>query len=59
MLKVEPDVDISDLLAARTEIAIIEKTSNSSVRRNTRSALNKVIIGQVSFAYALKCLDNY
>ncbi|CAG9824462.1 unnamed protein product [Phaedon cochleariae] len=47
LLKVEPDIDISDLLAARTDIAIIEKTSSSSVRRNTRTQLNKVIIGQV------------
>ncbi|KAG5869675.1 hypothetical protein JTB14_035601 [Gonioctena quinquepunctata] len=46
-LKVDPDVDLSDLIAARTDIAIIEKTSNSSVRKNTRSQLNKVIIGQV------------
>ncbi|KAJ8965248.1 hypothetical protein NQ314_004260 [Rhamnusium bicolor] len=46
-LKVDPDVDISDLLAARTDIAIIEKTSSSSVRKNTRTQLNKVIIGQV------------
>ncbi|CAH0547261.1 unnamed protein product [Brassicogethes aeneus] len=47
MLKVEPDVDLSDLLAARTDLAIIEKTSNSSVRKNTRTSLNKVIIGKV------------
>nr|XP_023026562.1 protein FAM98B isoform X1 [Leptinotarsa decemlineata] len=47
LLKVDPDVDLSDLIAARTDIAIIEKTSNSSVRKNTRSQLNKVIIGQV------------
>ncbi|XP_057657956.1 protein FAM98B isoform X1 [Diorhabda carinulata] len=47
LLKVDPDVDMSDLLASRTDIAIIEKTSNSSVRKNTRSSLQKVIIGQV------------
>ncbi|CAG9837819.1 unnamed protein product [Diabrotica balteata] len=47
LLKVEPDVDLADLLAARTDIAIIEKTSSSSVRRNTRSSLNRIIIGQV------------
>lgn len=46
-LKVEPDVDLSDLLAARTELAIIEKTSSSSVRKNTKSKINKVIIGMV------------
>lgn len=36
-LKVEPDVDIVDLLAAREDLAINEKTSSVSVRRNTRS----------------------
>ncbi|KAJ3661476.1 hypothetical protein Zmor_005886 [Zophobas morio] len=46
-LKTEPEVELSNLLAARSDIAIIEKTSNSSVRKNTRSSLNKVIIGQV------------
>lgn len=46
-LKVDPDVDISDLLAARVDLAIIEKTSNANVRKNTKSELNKVIIGQV------------
>lgn len=48
LLNVEPDVDIADLLAAREDLAIIEKTSSVSVRRNTRSQLNKVIIGTVS-----------
>ncbi|KAL1517950.1 hypothetical protein ABEB36_001646 [Hypothenemus hampei] len=47
LLPVEPNVDISDLISARTEMAIIEKTSNASVRRNTQTPLNKVIIGQV------------
>ncbi|KAJ8981702.1 hypothetical protein NQ317_003423 [Molorchus minor] len=47
LLKVDPDVDISNLLAARTDLAIIEKTSSSSVRTNTRSRLQKLIIGQV------------
>ncbi|XP_064212359.1 protein FAM98A isoform X3 [Tribolium castaneum] len=46
-LKTEPEVELADLLAARDDIAIIEKTSNSSVRKNTKSSLNKVIIGQV------------
>lgn len=49
LLNVEPDVSIADLLAAREDLAIIEKTSSVSVRRNTRSQLNKVIIGTVSF----------
>lgn len=48
LLNVEPDVDIADLLAAREDLAIIEKTSSVSVRRNTRTQLNKVIIGTVS-----------
>ncbi|XP_018578218.1 protein FAM98B isoform X2 [Anoplophora glabripennis] len=47
LLKVDPDVDLSDLLAARVDLAIIEKTSNANVRKNTRSELNNVIIGQV------------
>ncbi|XP_065161732.1 protein FAM98B [Atheta coriaria] len=46
-LKVEPDVDISSLLAARDDLAIIEKTSNSSVRKNTKSRVNTVIIDKV------------
>nr|CAD7573979.1 unnamed protein product [Timema californicum] len=46
-LAIEPDVDLSDLLAAREDLAIIEKTSNASVRRNTQSSVNKVIIGRV------------
>ncbi|XP_060520173.1 protein FAM98A [Cylas formicarius] len=47
LLKVEPDVDISDLIASRMDLAIIEKTSSASVRKNTKTPLNKVIIGQV------------
>ncbi|XP_018336058.1 protein FAM98B isoform X2 [Agrilus planipennis] len=47
ILKSEPDVDISDLLAARDDLAVIEKTSNSTVRKNTQSAISKVIIGKV------------
>ncbi|XP_066256257.1 protein FAM98B-like [Euwallacea similis] len=47
LLHADPDVDMSDLIAARTELAIIEKTSNASVRKNTQTPINKVIIGQV------------
>lgn len=43
----EPGVSIAHLLAAREDIAILEKTSNASVRKNTRSQVNKVIIGAV------------
>lgn len=47
LLKVDPGIDISDVLAARDDLAIIEKTSNASVRKNTKSSLNKLIIGKV------------
>jgi hypothetical protein len=43
-----PDVHLSDLLAAREDLAIIEKTSSASVRKNTQSDINRVIIGRVS-----------
>lgn len=46
-LKVDPEVDLSDLLYAREALAIIEKTSNALVRKNTKSTLNSLIIGQV------------
>lgn len=46
-MKREPDVNLATLLAAREDLAIIEKTSNASVRKNTRSQVNKVIIGAV------------
>lgn len=47
MMSVEPGVDLADLLAAREDLAVLEKTSNASVRKNTQSSLNKVIIGRV------------
>ncbi|XP_066587317.1 protein FAM98A [Prorops nasuta] len=43
----QPNVDLADLLAAREDLAILEKTSNASVRKNTRSKVNSVIIGNV------------
>ncbi|KYM98540.1 PREDICTED: protein FAM98A [Cyphomyrmex costatus] len=46
-LKNEPRVTLADLLAARDDLAIIEKTSNASVRKNTRSKINSVLIGMV------------
>lgn len=46
-IKIEPDVSMADLLSAREDLAIIEKTSNASVRKNTKSSINSVIIGQV------------
>jgi len=46
-LKNEPKVTMADLLAARDDLAIIEKTSSANVRKNTRSKINSVIIGAV------------
>ncbi|XP_034937141.1 protein FAM98A [Chelonus insularis] len=43
----EPAVTIAQLLAARDDVAIIEKTSSASVRKNTKSNVTKVIIGDV------------
>ncbi|GFG39813.1 hypothetical protein Cfor_10588 [Coptotermes formosanus] len=53
-----PDVHLSDLLAAREDLAIIEKTSSASVRKNTQSAINKVIIGRTAEGIVgkVKCL---
>ncbi|XP_063995651.1 protein FAM98A [Diachasmimorpha longicaudata] len=42
-----PSVTISQLLAARDDLAIIEKTSSAAVRKNTQSSVTKVIIGAV------------
>lgn len=47
-LSLEPDVRLSDLLSARKDLAILEKTSSASVRRKTQSDVNKVVIGSVS-----------
>ncbi|CAG0878683.1 unnamed protein product [Darwinula stevensoni] len=41
-----PDVTLGDLLAAREDLAYIEKTSSASVRKNTSTPLNKVVIGR-------------
>ncbi|RZF34699.1 hypothetical protein LSTR_LSTR002781 [Laodelphax striatellus] len=46
-LTTRPAIDIADLLAAREDLAIVEKTSGASVRQKTQSATNKVIIGRV------------
>ncbi|KAF8784430.1 protein FAM98A-like [Argiope bruennichi] len=43
----EPAVKISDVLAATADLAIVEKTSSASVRKNTKSSVNKVIIPAV------------
>ncbi|XP_052860240.1 protein FAM98B [Anopheles cruzii] len=41
------DTDIAALLAARETLAIIEKTSSASVRKNTKSKIQRHIIGLV------------
>ncbi|XP_055595799.1 protein FAM98B [Uranotaenia lowii] len=41
------DTDLAALLGARETMAIIEKTSSASVRRNTRSKIQRHIIGRV------------
>ena len=43
----EPSVRLAHLLAARTDLAIEERTCSSQVRRNTRTGLNRVVIGPV------------
>ena len=42
-----PDIGVPDLLAAREDLTVIEKVSSSSSRQNTRTSLNKVLIGAV------------
>lgn len=42
-MKEEPGVGIGDILAAREDLAVLEKTSNASVRKATKTALNKVL----------------
>lgn len=39
--------DIASLLASRDKLAIIEKTSSANVRKNTKSKLQRHIIGKV------------
>ncbi|XP_043227602.1 protein FAM98A-like isoform X2 [Amphibalanus amphitrite] len=43
----EPAVRLAHLLAARTDLAVEERTCSSQVRRNTRTGLNRVVIGPV------------
>lgn len=47
LLTVDPTVRLSDVLATRKDLAILEKTSSASVRRKTKTALNDVLIGLV------------
>nr|XP_032524312.1 protein FAM98A-like [Danaus plexippus plexippus] len=51
-LKLKPAVNLSDFLAARTDLLYVEKTSSASVRKNTISDVNKVLIGRVSWMSA-------
>lgn len=46
-MKQNPKVSVADLLAARDDLAEIEKISNAIVRKYTRSKVNSVIIGAV------------
>jgi len=46
-LVLEPNVSLADLLSAREDLIVLEKTSNANVRKNTSSAVNKVLIGRV------------
>ena len=40
-------VGVADMLAAREDATIVEKVCSSQARQNTRTSLNKVIIGSV------------
>jgi len=42
-----PGVGVEDLMSAREDAAIVEKVSSSQSRQNTRTSLNKVLIGAV------------
>lgn len=46
-LSVEPTVQLGDILAARHDVAVEEKTSCQNVRQNTQTSITKVIIGPV------------
>lgn len=47
LVNLHKETGIADLLAARTDLLIIEKTSSELVRRNTQSTVQKHIIGNV------------
>lgn len=47
LVKGDHRTDIVALLAARDKLAVIEKTSSANVRKNTRSKLQRHIIGRV------------
>ena len=43
----KPVIGVADLMSAREDAAIVEKVSSSQSRQNTRTSLNKVLIGAV------------
>lgn len=47
LVKGEHRTDIIALIAARDKLAVIEKTSSANVRRNTKSKLQRHIMGRV------------
>jgi hypothetical protein len=47
LVKGEHRTDIVALLASRDKLAVIEKTSSANVRRNTKSKIQRHIIGRV------------
>ena len=48
---------ISELLAARTDQAIIEKTSSAANRKNTTCKIQKHVIGRVSVILIIILID--
>lgn len=46
-LRMEPCVDVSDVLVAPEDIFIIEKTSSAELVKNTKSSVNRVLIPHV------------
>ncbi|KAG8193402.1 hypothetical protein JTE90_012201 [Oedothorax gibbosus] len=47
LLRKTPSVEVSDLIAARESILDIEKTSSAELVKNTKSAINRILIAAV------------
>ncbi|KAL3218550.1 hypothetical protein MRX96_031482 [Rhipicephalus microplus] len=47
LMETEPNVSVGHVLAAREDLTMLEKTSGTGVRKNTKSAVNRVLIGMV------------
>ena len=47
LMREDPGLGVSDVLAARDDVAVVEKVSSSGARMNTRTSVNKVMIGAV------------